>query len=166
MKKIIKKSFYLLVVMAICLVLSSGNLTKASAQSYQPKEFVSNSTEYLEDGNYVVTEIYEAVLPSRGVGARMGEKTVTKYSATNSVLWTYKLIGYFSFEDGISSSCYNATYEVDIKGSSWSFSNGNAYYSGNTAFGQGLFTYKFLGITTQSTEIDIYLTCDTYGNIS
>ena len=124
MKKIIKKSFYLLVVMATCLLLSSGNLTKASAQSYQPKEFVSSSTEYLEDGSYIVTEIYEAVLPSRGVGAKMSEKSVIKYSATNTVLWTYKLTGYFSFEDGISSSCYNATYEVDIKGSSWSFSNG------------------------------------------
>lgn len=166
MKKVVKKSFYLLAVMALCFLLSNVSLVKASAENLGTREFVNSSTEYLEDDSYIVYEVYETELPTRGVGAKIGEKVVTKYSAINTVIWTYTLKGYFSFSEGYSSECYNATYEVDINGSSWSFSDGYTYYSYNTAYGQGLFTYKFLGITGQTVEIDINVSCDTYGNIS
>lgn len=163
-----KKLFYLLAIIGFCFFVVSANPKKANASEYNEKELVSTTVEYFEDGSYLKYEIYEEEINSnaRAVGSKMGEKVVTKYSAINTVIWTYTLIGYFSFDEGVSSRCYKAEYETDINGSSWSFSNGSAQYEANVANGKGTFTFKILGITSQTVDIDIHITCDIYGNLS
>ena len=67
---------------------------------------------------------------------------------------------------GKSSTCIDASYTQTIYESDWTFSDGAAIKSGNTAIGNGNFKLKFFFVTVQTYEIDISLTCDVYGNVT
>lgn len=130
---------------------------------------ISSETEYFEDGSYIVYEILEqkndVVLFSSYT--KTGTRNVTKYDSNNKVQWIYTLSAEYWIDEGISVSCTKADYSTTINNSSWSFSNGSASYSGNTAYGKGKFTYKVLWLfPTQNVNIDIDLSCDSYGNLS
>lgn len=86
--------------------------------------------------------------------------------ASGNLEWEYTLTATFSYVNGVSSSCTNAYYTHNIYGSSWSFSDGSATASGNTAIGKGKFVEKFLLITIKTYNVDISITCDTYGNLT
>ena len=95
-----------------------------------------------------------------------GEKTVKNYNKSNELLWTYTLTGYFTVDEGISATCYNATYAHAIYDSAWHFSDGTTSCEENIVHGYGTFKCKFLFVTVQTYVINISLTCDYYSNIS
>ena len=89
------------------------------------------------------------------------------YSDSDDVLqWDYELSATFSYVYGKSSTCINTSYTHNIYESDWTFSDGAATKSGNTAIGNGLFKLKFFFVTVHSYTIDISLSCDIYGNIT
>ncbi len=109
------------------------------------------------------------------ISAYSTDSTEKKLSANRSAMrkdsdgnieWEYTLYGTFTYVPGVSSVCTAATYRYEINDDAWSFSDGSATKSGNKAFGKGVFKRKFLLITTDTVNIDIFLTCDIYGNVT
>ncbi len=123
---------------------------------------------YLEDGSYVeISEVYEVTpLVLRATNTRSGNVDVVHYSSDGELEWKYTLSATFTYEPGISSVCTNASYSNNIYDNKWSFSNGAATKSGNTAYGAGLYIKKVLLIKIDEYDVDASITCDTYGNLS
>lgn len=125
-----------------------------------------------DDGGYIVIELVtvnnnSAFSTLSTTYTRTGSKTFTKYDSDDDLEWQYTLTGTFSVVSGVSATCTNATYTTNIEASKWSFSNGSATRSGNTAYGVGTFKYKLLGfIVTDTVDIDISITCNEYGTLS
>ena len=76
------------------------------------------------------------------------------------------VVGYNEIIDSDNNVCYWDKNKNNIYDSSWTFSNGSATRSGNTAYGKGHYTKKVLFITTKNYDVDISVSCDKYGNIS
>ena len=161
-----KKIFTLIFVLFTTIV--STNFVKADTNNEENDLLlVSSETTYEADGSYTVSNVYKSSISSYGnVYTTHGNKDVTKYSASDDVLWVYTLTAYYTVNTGVSAICFDASYTYNISGSGWSFSNGSTYYDENYATGKGKFTHKLLFVTTQTVNIDITLTCDEYGNLS
>lgn len=94
-------------------------------------------------------------------------KKEAKFENSNGeVEWIYTLHATFSYVKGVSSVCTDAYYTQTIYQGNWTFSNGAATKSGNTARGTGNYIKKVLFITTKDIDLDITITCDIYGNIN
>ena len=87
-------------------------------------------------------------------------------NSDGEVEWIYTLYATFSYVTGVSSVCTDAYYEQTIYQGNWTFSNGSATKSGNTARGIGNYIKKFLFITAKDIDIDLTMTCDKYGNVT
>lgn len=128
---------------------------------------------YFDNGSYItITLIIQDTSPwaltsSRSTSfTRTGRKLVTSSDKDGNLEWEYTLYGEFSVVEGVSATCTSATYSQTIYQDNWSFSNGDATKSGNTAYGTGTFKRKVLFITVDTMNIDINLSCDIYGNLS
>ncbi|MGM9681333.1 MAG: hypothetical protein ACI3XR_07500 [Eubacteriales bacterium] len=116
---------------------------------------------YYEDGSKLT------VSPARIVetqsSARATSKTVssgrdaTFTDSDGTLQWKYTLTATFSYVEGVSSTCTNASYTQTIYDSSWTFSDGSATKSGNVATGSGKYVKKILFITVNTYNIDIHL---------
>lgn len=134
-----------------------------------------NTTEivYLDNENYItITLITQDVSPlslastNSNTFTKTGNKVVSCHDKKGNLEWEYTLFAEFSVIEGISATCTSATYTQTIYANDWSFSNGNATKSGNTAYGIGTFKRKVLFITVDTANIDISISCDVYGNLS
>lgn len=134
-----------------------------------------NTTEiiYLDNGSYititlVTQDIYPLSLSSTNSTpfTKTGNKVVACNDKNGNLEWEYTLFAEFSVVEGVSATCTSATYTQTIYAKDWSFSNGNATKSGNTAYGIGTFKQKFLFVTIETANIDISISCDVYGNLS
>lgn len=134
-----------------------------------------NTTEivYLDNGNYItITLITQDVSPlslastNSNTFTKTGNKVVSCHDKKGNLEWEYTLFAEFSVIEGISATCTSATYTQTIYDNDWSFSNGNATKSGNTAYGTGTFKEKILFVTIDTANIDISISCDVYGNLS
>ena len=129
----------------------------------------ATTTEYLEDGSYIVKELY---IVESNYNARSTEYTkehhlaVIQYSASDKVLWTYDLYGTFTIVEGVSCVATASSYETTINNSTWHFSNGSSRCVDCYVYGAGTFKHKILGITTKTINIDVRIECDEYGNIT
>lgn len=121
--------------------------------------------EELPNGYYITT--FVETLDSN---ARSSTKTATKTcnisSNTGEVVATYKLIASFSYPYNDTARCTSTTYSTSVNDSSWSFSDCSADKSGNKATGHFIIKKTFLGITRDTIEKTITITCDKNGNIS
>lgn len=128
---------------------------------------------YLDNGSYItITFTTQEVSPfslattdSKSF-TKTGNRVATCYDKNNNLAWEYTLFAEFSVVEGVSATCTSATYTQTIYQNDWSFSNGNASKSGNTAYGVGTFKRKVLFITAETANIDLYISCDVYGNLS
>ncbi|MBQ8496624.1 MAG: hypothetical protein IJ489_04105 [Clostridia bacterium] len=134
-----------------------------------------NTTEiiYLDNGSYItITLITQDISPlslestNSTSFIKTGNKVVTCNDKNGNLEWEYTLFAEFSVVEGVSATCTSATYTHAIYNNDWSFSNGNATKSGNTAYGTGTFKEKFLFVTIHTANIDISISCDVYGNLS
>lgn len=120
-------------------------------------KLVSRSVEYLENGDYFVTELYQPVIqPFTGTN---GYKTSTYTTAYGSRVFSVTVYGTFTY-NGTSSSATSATASVDIYDSSASFVSKNAYTSGISAIATG--TARYLG---NNITRSVSLSCDKNGNL-
>lgn len=120
-------------------------------------DLVSRTIEYLDNGDYIVTETYKpAIQPFSGTS---GYKTATYTNSSGSRIFAVTVYGSFSY-NGSSSSATSSSASVDIYASNTSFVSKNAYTSGSSAYGVG--TAKYSGINCSVTA---KLTCDKNGNL-
>lgn len=128
------------------------------------------TTVFYDDGSTLtISPVYvtsEQSLARAAAKTVSGGKDATYKDSDGNLEWKYTLSGTFSYVPGVSSTCTSATYKNNIYDDSWSFSDGSATKSGNKAIGKGTYVKKFLFITTKTCNVDISITCDTYGNLS
>ena len=122
---------------------------------------------YFDDGSYIeISGVRQIDNTSRAAQTKIGEKDITYTASNGDVEWQYTLTGYFSYDPGVSSTCTYATYSNNISNTNWSFSDGAATRSGNTAYGDGLYIKKVLFVKVKEYIVDISISCDSYGNLS
>lgn len=179
MKK--KLTTILSLILIICLfpasIVSASPIVSVSPVE-KSDNIISSSIEYLEDGSYIVTEIYEdnnnnnnvSLLATSTTKYKTVTGTVTRHAASGESLCALKLTATFSY-DGIIVSCTNKSYTKYVYDSSWSVENvtlSQGSTSTTTCFAKvsSNFVKRTLGIMVKSIANSIIFTCDKNGNIS
>lgn len=125
----------------------------------ESKDILVNRTiETLENGDTVLTEVYEcAVQPRSG---KSGYVTSTYVNAAGKTIWMLTVTGSFTY-DGVSSKATSAEASVYINNTtSAKFVSKNAYTSGASAIGSATVTYNASHTTRSAT-----VSCDKNGNL-
>lgn len=150
MKKAVSLVLALLMIAALFTITVSAEESKGT--------LISQTVENLENGDYVVTELYESAIQPRT--GKSGSKTSTYYSG-GTAIWAVTVQGTFTYTYGVSSSATGSTAYVNTYSSSATYIGKNAYYTGSTATASG--TVKYNNVTnTRSVSVS----CDKYGNLS
>ncbi len=148
-----KKFLSLILVLALFVsVLSLG----VSAQGTEDI-LISRTEEVLDNGDVIITELYENALQPRT--GKNGYKVYT-YTSGGKTIWTLTVDGSFEYTYGVSSEATGAKATVRIYDSSATYVSKNAYVFGNTATATGT-VYYYANITRS-----VSVSCDRYGNLS
>lgn len=153
------------------LLLSISTPVRAASSIPQNINIIADSSIiYLEDGSKIV------ISPAYKVSSNCIEIAAVKMVTVSRDIycdndngqreWTYTLTATFSYKYGISSTCTDASYKQVINDTHWSFSDGSATRSGNTAYWKGNYIKKVLSIVIKKVNIDTSLSCDVYGNVT
>ena len=149
-----KKAISILLTALLLISLFSFSASAAEQQDI----LLSKTVEVLENGERIVTELYQsAVQPRTGTS---GHKTETYYGANNSVIWAVTVDGTFTYSYGVSSTATSAKATVNIYNSNAKFIDKTAYTSGNTATASALIAYNSV---TSARSVSV--SCDKYGNL-
>lgn len=153
-----------LCVMCIC-ALSLMNFVSVSAEELNKIE-----VEYLENGDYIETFIFDAtdggcsVMPV----ALSQEKTITKTkvktykNSAGKVMWSLSVTGTFSY-NGKTSKCTKTSHHTEIVNKNWTVKNAQSSKSGNTATAKARFSRTDAGVQMDAT---VTLQCSATGKIS
>lgn len=117
----------------------------------------------LEDGSYVVVSLETS--QARIANTVTGTKSWTCYGADNEVLWIAELTATFAYS-GAWYTCATADCDVTIYADSWHETRNNVRRGSNNAYADLTMTRIVLGITAQTIEGTIKLTCDNTGKLS
>ena len=124
-----------------------------------------SSIEYLENGDYIVTEFAVtqpgSLFSDSTMTTRSGSRTKNYYNSDGTKIWSLTVNGTFSYTYGVSSTATSATATVNIFSSNASFVSKSAYTSGNTATATGTVAYNSVTKT-----MTVSVSCDKYGNLS
>lgn len=125
---------------------------------------VCSSVEYLENGDYIITELIiepTSSLNTKNIAStKPGKKTATYYNSVGTRIWDVTVNGIFSYTYGVSATATSATATVNIYSTHASFVSKSAYTSGNTATATGTVAYNSV-----STTMSVSVSCDKYGNL-
>lgn len=130
---------------------------------------VSETVEYLADGSYITTRIYESpnVVSSRAATyEKSGEKLVTYNNSDGKMVWKYLLSATFVVNPGVSATCKACYGTPSVLDSSWSVASNVPSGSGNKATGKITMQRKVLGTVVQTVSKTITITCDANGKLS
>lgn len=144
----------LCLVLMVALVLSMG--VCAYADSTQP---ISTEIEYLDNGYYIVTELY--VVQTRVQQLTSGSKVQTMYSSTGNEVMTFTVNGTFKY-NGSTCIATQASYDYEILVAGWQLVSGNAYCEDNKAIAEGFFKNILLG----TVDTTVTLSCSPTGVLS
>ncbi len=156
----------------LCLLIGCSVLCAPAAQAQEETgTLISQEVEYLADGSKIVTCVYEddvnqGIATAATTVTKSGKKTQTVYNSDNEVIFTLTVHGTFSVIMGNSCSCTASSYSYTTPGSGWSLKTGSATKSANKAYANGTFVKKILGITTQTENASVTLTCSINGVLS
>lgn len=120
-------------------------------------QLLSRSIEYLDNGDYIITEVYKSA--AQLFSGTNGYKTSTYTHANGSNIFSVTVYGTFTY-NGSTSSATSASATVRLINANVSFVSKNAYTSGATAFATGTVNYGGINITRT-----VSLTCDKNGNL-
>ena len=152
MKKVISVFLSVLLVVSLCSV-------GASAEGQQDI-LISRTEEVLENGDIVVTELYEnAIQPRTGKSAYKTSTCIDNTTGGN--VWTLKLDATFEYVAAVTSAATSATATVMIQNAAATFVSKDASYVDNIARGSGKVLYK-----GENTSRTLTITCDKYGNLT
>lgn len=119
---------------------------------------VSSSTEYLENGDYIVTTVCKnAIQPRSGTS---GSKASTYYNSAGEKIFAVTVTGTFTYVYGSSVSATGASALVGVNHPDAQFISKNAYTSFHNAIGVG--NVKYQG---RPLSLTVTLSCDVYGGL-
>lgn len=148
MKRLVAIFLSLFMIVSCCVVYVSAGGTN-----------IVSTTEYFDDGSYVVSEIVQSNSLVRTT--KSGTKTSTYYLSTGVAVFAVKLTGTFSYTYGESAKATSASVIVTTYSDDAVYKSKFATYQNATCYGSG--TVSYLGYTKTLTP---QLTCDIYGNLS
>ena len=131
------------------------SLFSISASAEQQDILLSRTVEVLENGDTIVTELYQSVVQPR-TGAS-GHKTAKYYNSDGTAIWDVTVDGTFTY-NSVTATATSAKATVNLYSNKASFISKNAYTSGNTATATGTVAYS-----TVSTTRSVSVSCDKYG---
>lgn len=150
MKKILS-----LLLVAVLLVSSLSIMAFAKGTE---DTLLSRTVEVLDNGDTVITELYEnAMQPRTG---KKGHKVGT-YTSGGKEIWSVRVDGTFEYTYGVSSKATNATATVTIYEPNAAFVRKNSYVTTNKAIATAEVSYH--GVSATRT---VSISCDIYGNLS
>ena len=117
---------------------------------------------YLDNGDYITIEIGDNL--SRGTTVN-NNKTYVYYNNDHAEQWRAILYGTFVY-DGTTSTCTQGSCDVIITDTSWSVSSKNVVKSRGTVNCDLTMVRKFIGITIQTEELNMSMTCSPTGVFS
>ncbi len=126
----------------------------------------TTTTQYLEDGSYIVTTLTQSASPRATTYTKNGYKTINLYNSDDELQWKYTLIGTFKVVEGVSVTCTDSTYTYEIVNDSWHLTDHTNSYSDNTAYGTAVFKKKVLFIVTKTENVNVLINCDKNGNMN
>lgn len=148
-------------------ILLIGSLASVVGASEAPTVTKYSTIEYLENGDYIVTELAVdssdtpiQVKDQETRATKTGYKTATYYNSAGTKIWSVTVTGTFSYTYGVSATATSSSATVNIFVSGATFKNKNAYTTGNTAIASGTVVYNGMS-TTKSVSVS----CDKYGNL-
>ena len=147
-----------------CLLLMACVTINSSAIAMTEKE---TNIEYFADGSYLITTVtQEPVLTRAASNTVKGNKNHTYYNSNGGVDWVFTVTGTFSVVSGVSATCTAVSHSTDIRASKWKLASASSWKSGNQALGKVTMKQTMLGLTIQTIERTVTLTCDNYGNLT
>lgn len=124
----------------------------------------NNSIYYLDDGSYIVTTITETSV-SRSSNTKTGSKKMEHYSTNDELLWDATIIGTFTY-NGTSATCSFSNIDYNIFNSNWKITSATATKNSNKAIGNITAKRYLLGVSIESIDRAITLTCSATGVLS
>lgn len=144
----------------LCIVMFFSILP-VSVFAEEPEDILlSQTTEVLDNGDFVVTELYQSAIQTYA-STKAGHKTSTYYNASGKAMWAVTVNATFTYTYGALSRATSAEAVVAIYDSGVSFLSKNAYMFGDTATAVASAQY---GGSVSNGKVSI--TCDIYGNLS
>ncbi|MCR4717074.1 MAG: hypothetical protein K5656_07830 [Lachnospiraceae bacterium] len=130
------------------------------------------SIEIINDDLYCVTTIVsndissEIFFPNqtKATNAKSGSKTVEYKNSKGKTLWYVKVSGSYTY-NGSSASCTSASVYATSNDSNWNISNKKSHKSSNTAYASATGTLKQQGITIQTINKSVSLSCSKDGKL-
>lgn len=150
---------------AVCLLLVLSFFPAFAARVSAASEDTEVNVTYLPDGSYYVTTIGE--LPSPSISPlstskqKSGFKNYAQFNASGEKLFTLTVTGVFTY-DGKTAKATSAEYSQEIYAAGWTFSDGSASCSGNTATAYG--TFKLLWLFNAQ-NVSVSLSCSPAGEL-
>ena len=144
------KKLFIYLLLITCFLLPQCNTTTA-APNYE--------IQYLENGDYIITEFYTTDVALRT--SISNSKKATYYASNRTPIFAVTISASFNYTYGVHASATSANAIVDIANSSAVFKSKNSYVSGNTAYGTATVSYQGSNKT-----LNVNISCDIYGNIS
>lgn len=145
---------FLCLALAAVLLLSTG--VCAFADGPAP---ISTEVEYLDNGYYIVTEIY--AIQTRAQQLTSGTAVQSLYSADGDLAMTFEVHGTFKY-NGSTCIATLASYDYDIYASGWYLVTASAWCEGNKAIANGEFKHPLLG----TVDTTVTLSCSPTGVLS
>ena len=150
MKRIL--SFMLCILMLTSILTFTAGASESSAVT----KVVSQETEYLDNGFYIVTtvtETYDVASARATMQSKTGSKTANLYNSSNTILYSLTVYGTFQY-NGVYSKATASSYSYTVDPTYWTFSSGSSSYSDNYATATATFKPVLLGSSrTQSVTV-------------
>lgn len=144
----------------LCLALAAALLlsTGVSALADGPAP-ISTEVEYLDNGYYIVTEIY--AVQTRAQQLTSGTKVQSLYSANGDLAITFEVHGTFKYS-GAACVATLASYDYEIHAAGWYLVSASAWCEDNKAIANGEFKHPLLG----TVDTTVTLSCSPTGMLS
>lgn len=151
------KKFLLCILLTFSFLFTNINSCKAYNSSIQK--------EYLGDGYYFETEIYQNDLELLSSSKTTSGSKKVSYKHDDTVLWTVTVKGKFTY-NGNSATCTSSTVETTCPSSAWKISKKSSSKSANKAIASATGKNYLLGVCIQTVSKTVTLTCSANGKLS
>jgi len=125
----------------------------------------SSFIEYYGDGSYGITTLKTEKLFFDSKGTKTRTKEFVYYDSDDTELWSASITATFTY-NGTTAICTYVSKSTPIKDSSWRCTAASCNKSGATATGNFTFKKYFLGVTVQTVNKTLTLTCSPNGTIT
>ena len=141
-----------------CLVAFSGmvSVCASTAETNLPQ---NQTIEYLENGDYIVTQL--VVNSSMARTAKSYTKTSTYHASSGTAIFSVNLTGNFNYTYGSSAVAVSQSVSVPTYSTSATYVSKTSSHSGATVYGSGTVSYA-----GRNKTLSLSITCDKYGNVS